>query len=217
MDIAPYAPRGTEVDSFDGRCLVSVVGLLFRNTRVAGLSIPGHRNFEEVNLRLYVRRAHSGVRRRGVVFIKELVPLRAVAWTARLLYGERYEAVAMRHRAELSDGRRSVVYEWHRRGAKGRIDVTAAGEPAEIDAGTEEEFVADHHWGYVGRGDRPTLEYRVEHPRWRIWRTESACFQCDAGRFYGDRFGSILGNAPLSAFLAEGSAVEVHRPEVLHA
>jgi len=215
--LAPWVPAGTELDAYGGRTMVSVVGFLFLETRVAGLPIPGHRNFEEVNLRFYVRREVHGERRRGVVFIREFVPLRAVAWTARVLYGERYEAVVMRHHNEQTDRRRSVTYEWQRNAARGRISIAASGEPSQLVEGSVEEFIADHAWGYVAREGRTTLEYRVDHPRWRIWRADSAQLECDVQTFYGRAWRPILDRPPVSAFLAEGSEVALRRARAVDA
>ena len=83
--VRPYVPRGTEIDSFDGRTYASLVGFLFLDTRLRGVPIPFHRNFEEVNLRLYVRRKGAEGWRRGVVFVREIVPRLALAWVARTL------------------------------------------------------------------------------------------------------------------------------------
>ena len=77
-----------ELDAWQGIKLMSLVGFEFRGTRVLGLSVPGHRDFPEVNLRFYVRGKVSENWRRGVVFVKELLPRRAIAWMARRLYGE---------------------------------------------------------------------------------------------------------------------------------
>lgn len=95
-----YVPSGTELDEWQGHAFVSIVGFLFLNTRVLGVPIPWHRNFEELNLRFYVRRTVGGEARRAVTFIKELVPRRAIATVARLAYNEPYEAVPMRHRID---------------------------------------------------------------------------------------------------------------------
>ena len=73
--VEPLVPAGVELDRWRDAVYVSVVGFLFRNTRVLGASLPGHVTFEEVNLRFYVRREAAGVLKRGVVFVRELVPL----------------------------------------------------------------------------------------------------------------------------------------------
>ncbi len=212
LSLHSHVPVDTELDSFDGTAFVSVVGFQFLHTRVFGLPIPWHRNFEEVNLRFYVRRKSGGEWQRGVVFVKELVPRAAIAWTARRLYGERYEAVPMSHAVD-RDSRglpRFVEYSWRYSKESHRMSVRTAGDPAEMLPGSQEEFIAEHYWAYV-RGDRETLEYRVDHPRWRIWNALEPELTCDVGTLYGQEFSEALSHAPASAFLAEGSEVVVYR------
>src|SRR5713101_1040010 len=112
--LRPLVPAGTELDDWRSRTFVSVVGFLFLNTRVLGIPIPFHRDFEEVNLRFYVRRKMSDGWRRAVVFVKELVPRAAIALTARMVYGENYVALPMNHRIEVENGSdpaaRRVIY-----------------------------------------------------------------------------------------------------------
>lgn len=214
--LSPRVPRGTELDLYDGKALVSLVGFLFCQTRVWGVPVPLHRNFEEVNLRFYVRRAAAEGWRRGVVFVKEYVPRRAVAWVARRLYGENYVAVPMRHEIELAaddpQARRSVCYQWFD-GGENRLSLSADGPGALAPLGSEEEFVVEHYWGYCGHRDsqRPTVEYQVEHPRWNIWPAQAAEFVGNAQHLYGPEFAAALSMPPDSAFLADGSAVTVYR------
>ncbi|MCC6388966.1 MAG: DUF2071 domain-containing protein [Bryobacterales bacterium] len=203
----PYVPRGVEPDTFEGRTLVSIVGFLFDDTRVCGAVIPFHRRFEEVNLRLYVRyRAESGWRR-GVVFVKEIVPRFFVALLANRLYNERYVSLPMRHAIE--PGRRAQ-YSWRFQGRWNSIEAAVSGEPYTPACGSEEEFITEHYWGYTAQKDGGTLEYQVEHPRWRVWKAREARFDCDVSALYGSSFAVYMKNEPSSAFLAESSAVTVH-------
>jgi uncharacterized protein YqjF (DUF2071 family) len=213
--LAPFIPAGTELDFYQGRLLASVVGFLFQKTRVYGISIPFHPNFEEVNLRFYVRRKVNGDWRRGVVFIKELVPRTAIAWAARTLYNENYAALSMSHHIEKSsdvaEGIKSVAYHWRFGGQDHYVKMTVCGQPVPIREGSEQEFITEHYWGYAVQRDGATVEYQVEHPRWRVWETESAMFHCNVGELYGERFCECLSGPPASAFLAEGSAVKVFK------
>jgi uncharacterized protein YqjF (DUF2071 family) len=212
--LQPLVPAGTELDQWEGRTFVSIVGFLFLDTRVLGLPIPFHRNFEEVNLRFYVRRKADDGWRRAVVFVKELVPRRAIAWTARALYNENYVALPMghRHAFDASSGELTgASYWWRHRGREDRIDVTVSGPSQPIAEGSQEEFITEHYWGYVRQRDGSTVEYRVEHPRWNVWTTASSRFDCDVATLYGDEFSGPLAAAPSSAFLADGSPVTVQR------
>src|ERR1700690_866797 len=205
--LIPFVPAGTELDLFEGRAVVSLVGFMFLKTRVMGIPIPFHRNFEEVNLRFYVRRKVDGGWRRAVVFIKELVPRKAIAATARALYGENYVAVPMSHASEV--GR--VSYHWRFNAAEYSIRVMFHGEPRVPDPGSEVEFITDHYWGYTNGDDRRTKEYQVARSRWRVWPADEAKFEGAAGGLYGTQFVHALTRPPRTAFLAEGSGVTVFR------
>jgi len=202
--LAGLVPRGTELDSWNGRSYMSVVGFLFLDTRVLGVPIPFHRNFEEVNLRFYVRRRAEDGWRRGVVFVKEIVPRAAIACVACSLYDEKYVALPMRHRIDAA-----VSYEWTFEGRVQRLSLTPASEPRPLIPGSEEEFIAEHYWGYTAQRDGGACEYRVDHSPWRVASASSAVLDCDAGRLYGEAFAEVLCGRPTSAFLAEGSPVSV--------
>lgn len=208
-------PAGTQLDTWSSLTFVSIVGFLFLNTKVLGVPIPLHRDFEEVNLRFYVRRETREGQRRGVVFVKELVPRAAIAWTARLVYNENYEAVPMSHRIERHNGNSqdisAVTYSWQFRGQPQRVGILVEGNPAPIEEGSEQEFIAEHYWGYARQRHGGTKEYRVEHPRWHVWRAKESYLECDVAGLYGEAFKPFLSVSPVSAFLADGSPVTVYR------
>ena len=202
--VAPYVPRGTELDFHAGHTFISVVGFLFRDTRLLGIPIPFHRTFEEVNLRFYIRRAD----RRAVAFIREIVPRRAIATVARAIYNEPYVALPMRHRIGVTE----AAYSWRHGGEWSELSVRGEGEPEPLVPGSHEEFIAEHYWGYCGQRDGGTIEYRVEHPAWRVWRSKETRLSAGAASFYPPEFAATLSRPPDSAFLADGSAVTVYRP-----
>jgi uncharacterized protein YqjF (DUF2071 family) len=204
-----FVPAGTELDYFGGETFLSVVGFLFLNTRVLGLAVPLHRNFEEVNLRFYVRRKSIDGWKRGVVFIRELVPRRAIATVARVFYGERYSAMPMRHTIVDDENGVSVEYGW-RRGKKWEsLAMSGTGEAKSVAAGSHEEFITEHYWGYTA--GKNTSEYRVEHPRWKVWPAATAKFDADVATLYGEEFVAPLAAAAASKFIADGSHVQVWR------
>jgi len=200
--LRPLVPRGTELDAFGGKTFASLVGFLFLGTRVLGVPVPFHRNFEEVNLRFYVRRGD----RRGVVFVKEIVPRWAIAWVARNVYGERYVSLPMRHRLEGD----LVEYGWNVSGEWCGLSVHASGPDAEAAPGSEEEFITEHYWGYAGTEDS-CVEYEVKHPRWLLRPVTGSEISGSLEPLYGSAFASILRGKPSSAFLALGSAISVER------
>lgn len=210
--LAPFLPRGTELDSWNGRTFVSVVGFLFLQTRVFGIPIPCHRNFEEVNLRFYVRRQAESGWRRGVVFLKELVPRLAIAAVARWRYHEPYQAVSMSHEIKLAQGVvQSAAYTWQFARRAQVLKLVTKGAPQPLSAGGPAEFITEHYWGYNRQRDGATLEYQVEHPAWRVQEAAEASLDCDVAALYGEPFSASLNHRPASAFLAEGSAVKVYQ------
>ena len=208
--LRPFVPAGTELDQHDGKTYVSVVGFFFANTRLRGHAIPYHTHFEEVNLRFYVRRSVGKESRRGVVFIKELVPRRAIAWTARWFYNENYVAVPMTHRNEKYGAMRKVAYEWKIDEQSHCLAVRTEGDSRLTQENSLEEYITEHYWGYVRQRNGATVEYRVEHPRWRVWPARDATLSCDVEALYGKTFAPFLKPTPASAFLADGSEVTVY-------
>ena len=208
--VAPFVPAGTELDFWNGKTFVSLVGFMFLKTRVKGLPIPFHQNFEEVNLRFYVRRKADDGWRRGVTFIKEIVPRPAIALVARKFYNEKYIALPMSHRLEPSGEKpKSIRYSWQFGGRENFIHLKTEGASDPLAAGSLTEFIAEHSWGYARQRDGSTMEYRVEHPRWNAIAAASAKLDCDASGLYGAAFAKLLSRPPASAFLADGSAVTV--------
>ncbi len=207
-------PFGTELDEYHGRVFVSMVGFMFLSTRVFGFRFPFHVNFEEVNLRFYVRRRQpDGTWRRAAVFVREIVPRLAIATVARLWYNEPYLARRMRHRIEAqATGTVSTRFEWKYGGRWNRLSLErAAGKAREIAVGSEEEFITEHYWGYTAQRDGSSLEYHVEHPRWRAWKGTGYEFDCDVAKLYGAAYVPFLAAPASSAFIAEGSPVSIRR------
>ena len=212
--LTPFVPRGTELDIWQGRHHVSIVAFRFLHTRVRGIPIPFHRNFDEINLRFYVRRDVSGERRRGVVFIKEVVPRRAIAAVARWVYNENYVACPTDSSIDLPDGESagSVVFSWRPKGMdRFTASVNVAGQPRVLTPQSEAEFITEHFWGYAAQRDGSTVEYQVEHPSWQIWPGLEPALTGPVGTFYGSRFAATLSQAPRSAFVANGSDVIVRQ------
>lgn len=210
--LAPLVPAGTTLDRWAGEAIVSVVGFRFVDTELLGVAVPGHRHFEEVNLRFYVRRVTPTEVRRAVVFIRELVPRRAIAWVARAWYNEPYRATPMRHAIEADASERRVRYEWRERSGWTGIAARTLGDPQPLVPGSEAQFITEHYWGYTRQRDGGTIGYRVEHPPWRVWRASDATVFGDPEATYGPAFAAILGRTPRSTFVAEGSRVTVYRP-----
>jgi len=212
--LKPYLPRGVELDDRGGRHFISLVGFLFLHTHVLSLPAFFHQNFEEVNLRFYVRREAGGESRAGVVFVRELVPRPLVAEMAKLTYNEPYRTVPMQHTIlEISAGLQSVEYRFGVPTEQCRMTLHVEAPLKRLEIGSEEEFLSHRSWGYTRQRDGGTIEYCVEHPRWSIWNNSRCQLDGPLGEYYDQPFAGILSAGPSSAFIADGSEVAVHLPE----
>ena len=202
-------PYGTELDLWKGKCYVSVVGFMFLNTKLLGVKIPFHVNFEEVNLRFYVKRKVNDQWRRGVVFIKEIVPKPALTFVANTVYHENYVTLPMDHRWAQTEQLREVQYRWKLKDTWQSIQVTADINPSEILLDSQAEFITEHYWGYARINDKKSNEYEVTHPRWLQYHVKDYKIDIDFAKNYGSRFKDLEQNNPTSVMLAEGSRVTV--------
>ena len=213
--LAKYVPPKTELDFWNDTCYVSLVGFMFVNTKMLGLSIPFHRNFEEVNLRFYVRYKDQNEWKRGVVFIKEIVPKPALTWVANTVYKEHYQTMKMSHKWEEHDDHRLVKYGWSYQGKENFIQVKAALEATSIERGSELEFITEHYWGYTKSGANSTYEYEVTHPRWDCYQVAEYEIDVDFRAIYGDDISLLSGLIPTSVMLAEGSLITVESKKTI--
>ncbi len=214
-----YIPPGTELDLWEDKALVSMVGFLFNDTRVLGIQWPLHINFEEVNLRFYVKHFDGNEWKRGAVFVSEIVPKPLIAVLANLLYKEHYRTMPMRHSInQLSNDKTQYLYEWHSDGSwDGKLGGTVSNKLSPIVPGSQEEFIFEHYWGYNKVGKKKTNEYQVEHISWNVGQVTDTIFEADITRLYGKEFEPFLRKKPFSAFFADGSEVIVRAAEKIRA
>lgn len=213
--LIPYLPNGTEIDRFDGACYVSLVGFMFLNTKVLGMKIPFHTNFEEVNLRFYVKREDSDEVKRGVVFIKEIVPRMAISFIANTLYKENYESMKMDHEWKEINENSEATYRWKSRNRWNTFSVDYNPKAQEIEPNSNVEFITEHYWGYARVHELVTNEYEVTHPKWHHYHINDYKIDVDFGETYGQKFSFLNNQKPNSVMLAEGSEITVENKTTL--
>lgn len=204
-----YLPAGTEIDIWDNKCYVSLVGFMFKNTRVLGLKVPFHIDFEEVNLRFYVKRFENGIWKRGVVFIKEIVPKKAITFIANTLYQEHYETQKMRHEIIENQNTNTFIYQWKNDKEWNTIEIETKKDLSKIEIDSEAEFITEHYFGYTKIDEETTFEYEVTHPRWEQFEVVNHRIDIDFEKNYGSDFGFLQTQKPTSIFLAQGSKITV--------
>lgn len=202
-----YLPEGTELDFYKGKCYVSLVGFMFLNTKLLGLPIPFHRNFEEVNLRFYVKKNENGIWKRGVVFIKEIVPKPALSFVANSIYKENYHTMPMKNIIREKDDELLIKYSWKDKSWHS-IEIKAETNAQPMKENSEFEFITEHYWGFTKKEDK-TSEYEVCHPKWDCYQVKQYQLDIDFHKIYGEEFECLNHQIPISVMLAEGSEIEV--------
>ena len=213
--IQKYIPHKTELDLWNNTCYVSLVGFMFKNTKVLGLKVPFHIDFEEVNLRFYVKYFENNTWKRGVVFIKELVPKSALSFVANTLYDEHYQTVPMNHKWEMIDENIKVTYNWKYNNNEQKISILAENKLHEILPNSETEFITEHYWGYTKVNENKTFEYEVTHPKWQTYNVKEYDINVDFGLVYGADFAFLNNLKPNSVMLAEGSEITVENKKTI--
>jgi uncharacterized protein len=210
-------PSATELDTFDGEALISLVGLRFTENRLLGVPILFGRRYDQVDLRFYVKRQVDGEWRHGVTFVRELVPVSSLVSLGHLLYGEAHERLPVVARVREPEPHRPghAVYRWQTEQFVHRLTVDFSGVPSIPAPGSREEFLVDRCWAYIAYHSDLTREYRVDHEPWRIWPTGEVQLSAGIPSAFGERFRRALSSKPVSVLVAEGSRVEVHRPTTI--
>ncbi len=207
--LKPYLPKGTMLDTYEEKYYISLIGFMFKNTKLLGVKIPFHVNFEEVNLRFYVKRVKNQKVKRGVVFIKEIVPKSAITFIANTLYNENYETLPMKHFWDKNEDHLEVIYKWKKHHKWNKIQVSANNELKIIPENSIIEFISEHYWGYSKETELKTTEYEVRHPRWKYYPVQDVNIEVDFSTTYGEKFKFLNESKPASIMLLEGSEITI--------
>ncbi len=206
-----FLPFGTELDLWKDTCYVSLVAFRFVDVRVRQIKIPFHTNFEEINLRFYIKYKEGNEWRRGVTFIKEIVPRRAISLVANYIYNEKYVTLPTSSTWELGHEHNKISYKWKHGGKWDHLSMITDPTPVEILVGSEEEFITEHYWGATRVNPKKTSFYQVEHPRWQVFPVRNCEVDVRFGKLYGSSFAFLDRARPDSVMLAEGSKIVVRK------
>jgi len=207
--LMPFLPKGVELDLFQGKAYVSLVGFMFQNIKLFNIPVPWFGNFEEINLRFYVKKTEGEIVKRGVVFISETAPYRAVAWLANKMYKEHYRVVSAQHTWLSKDNFKYIQYKWFLNNKWNSIDVKAFELKTKMLAGSFENFIFEHYYGYTKINATITEQYSIKHPSWMINAVVESKVSCDFDEMYGKEFGFLSSLQPEATFLAEGSSIQI--------
>jgi uncharacterized protein YqjF (DUF2071 family) len=207
--LLPFLPNGVELDLYQGKAYISLVGFMFKKTKLFNISIPKLGTFEEINLRFYVIRKEENQIKRGVVFINETIPYKIVAWMANVLYKEHYTVVPTKHTITKAEKSQKVTFEWMVNKKWNSIYVEHEIPTLQMHQSSLEKFIYEHYYGYTKINDNKTEEYRLRHPSWKIHNVIDYQISCDFEAMYGEAFSILNHTKPAAVFIAEGSSVAI--------
>jgi len=207
--LIPYLPKGVQLDMFDNKFYISLVGFMFKKTSLFKVPIPFFGTFEEINLRFYVKKIEGNNIKRGVVFINETVPYKSVAWLANKLYKEHYISIPTKSSIKINSHLKNIDYLWKINNGWNHLTVNATNVNSQMQADSIEEFIFEHYYGYTKINNELSQEYKVNHPRWLVNKVIDYSVNCDFNSMYGKDFSFLSNKKPDSVILANGSPVTV--------
>ena len=209
-----YLHPALEPDLWSNAAHVSLVAFRFLDTRILGLPIPGHRHFAEINLRAYVRHGSD----RGVVFIREFVPRRAIAWVANAWYNEPYATAPITATVNTTpENAARAHFTWRWRGRTHRLAMTGSPDTSLPPRDSDAFLTKEHEWGFGQTRRGNLLRYHVTHPEWPVRTVTALDLEVDYESLYGPGWAFMNTAAPVSTIYAVGSPVTVGWPERLPA
>lgn len=208
--LLPFLPKGVSLDLYNGKAYVSLVGFMFKNTKLFNVPIPFFGSFEEINLRFYVVRKEGNNLKRGVVFINETIPYKLVAWIANKLYNEHYTVVPTKHQLNNNGESNQIKFEWLFQKKWNSIAVEYMSKTETTKTDSLEKFIYEHYYGYTKINEHQTEEYQLRHPSWKIHKITDYKIDCDFEAMYGKSFSILNNTQPSEVFIAEGSDVSIY-------
>jgi uncharacterized protein len=210
-----FLPGKTELNDWNGKFFLSLVGFMFSKTTLLGIPVPFYRKFEELNLRFYVKHKSNTGWKKAVVFIKEIAPSRIIGLTAKWLYHENFIHLPMNHSITADSNKKIIEYSWKVNADWNRLRLQTSLLPSAMPGESLESFIADHYYGYTKTSDDKTLEFEVQHRPWKIYPALSFDMKLDAKTIYGEEFSHCFAQKPLTAFLMDGSETKISFPALV--
>lgn len=210
-----FLPAGTELNTWNGKYLMSIVAFIFSKPRVLNIPAPVYRSFEEINLRFYVRRKENNNWKKGVVFIREIAPARLIGLSAKWLYKENFISLPLKHEFHTNDDLQYINYACKVKNKWGQLNITCAAKEFDPEPGCIEGFIRDHYWGYTKNKNDRTAEFSIEHSSWKIYPATHFALNMNIGEIYGPGFTDYFDQKPVSVFLMDGGFTKVSWPALL--
>lgn len=210
-----FLPCKTELNDWNGKYLLSIVGFMFSEPSILGIRTPFFLRFPEINLRFYVKCKIKNEWRTGVVFIKEICPSLLIGVTAKLLYHENFISVPMQHQHNCAELGTFTRYSWKNKNRWNYLELKSAVNPVTVYNNTVESFICNQYNAFTKLDARKTLHFEINHRPWHIYPAINFSKEIDADIFRVKELSQVFDANPIATFLMDGSFTEVSKPKLL--
>ena len=207
-----HLPAGTELNDWNGKYFMSLVGFQFSKTKICGILSPFYRSFPEINLRFYVKRKTKTGWQNGVVFIKEIAPAKLIGFMAGWLYNENFICLKMKSRFINEGDKNKIEYCWNINNEWNYLKAIVKNKPVHYPQESLEGFISSHYHGFTRITETQTKEFEVIHSPWKIYHVLSFDIKLDAEAIYGKESAPFFSHQPCSVFMMDGSETKVTWP-----
>lgn len=213
--IEKYLPEHTKPDYYNGECMISLVGFQVHKLKVANVKLPLLKNFEEIDLQIYVKRFDGAQWRKGVVVINRIFDMPGTAPLTNTLFRTNYTSLPTSGSVQETEKFLQVKYSWHVREMEQSFMVRSNRLAAPYDKDTEAAFILDRYYGYL-KTEEDTYEYEIKHVNWHLYTVEEYSVDVDFSRQFDPAFNVLNSQTPHSVILTEGSPVEIGKNQLVN-
>lgn len=200
--LEPYLPKGTEIDFFNGKALISIVAFTFSEVKFFGVKIPFHQKFGQINFRFYVKSKITGTK--GVVFIKEFAPKPLIAYVANIFYNEPYYYKNVKYNKLVKNNGVQIQYSYKQL----KVCADSNNKIQNLKENTLEHFIVDRYVAFIKSKKNKTFQYKILHKPWKLFETSYHHFDKDLLKLMPNELKNLK---HISTLFVDGSAVEVEK------
>lgn len=206
--VEKYLPDHTKPDYYNGECMISLVGFQVPNLKVAGVKMPLLKDFDEIDLQIYVKRFDGAKWQKGVVVISRIFAHPIGEPLANTFLRTNYSSMPVTATTKETQESLEVKYSWKYKDLEQKFRVKSNKLAAPYDKGTEAAFVLDRPFGFIKSEDE-IYQYEIKHVDWHLYSVEEYSVDVDFSLQFDPAFNILNGQNPHSVILTEGSTVEI--------
>lgn len=213
--VKKYLPKHIKPDFYNGNCYISLVGFQVSKLKVAGVKVPLLKDFDEIDLQIYVKRFNGAKWEKGVVVVSRIFDQPGAAPLANTLFKANYSSVPTSGKVNETENTLEVQYFWQLNGKEQKFSVKSNKLAAPYDKESEAGFLLDRPYGFIKVSKEETLRYEIKHAGWHLYTVEEYAVDVDFSRQYDPVLNVLNSMVPQSVILTEGSTVEIGENQVV--